>query len=117
MDLLDELNALGADMDACLNRFMGNKQLLETILKKAPESIEQNKDIIETIDSGNIDGAILKAHTLKGNMGNLSITPLFEAYKDITDLLRANKIEEAKKRTLDIQEIQQKIVDTINSHN
>jgi HPt (histidine-containing phosphotransfer) domain-containing protein len=116
MNLLDELNSLGTDIDEAMGRFMGNAELLEMMYKKMPESIEKNCDVIPCIEKGDIDGAIQKAHTLKGNMGNLSITPLFEAYRDITNSLRAGNLDEAKSRTEGIQEIQNKIVETIKKY-
>ena len=116
MQMFDELNALGADLNSALARFMGNTSLLEMILKKTPESIEKNGDVVEQIDAGNIDAAILKAHTLKGNMGNLSITPLYEAYTEITELLRSGKTDEAREKTLAIQPLQQKVIDTIKRY-
>ena len=116
MQMFDELNALGADLNSALARFMGNAQLLEMILKKTPESIEKNGDVVEQIDAGNIDAAILKAHTLKGNMGNLSITPLYEAYTEITELLRAGKTAEAREKTLAIQPLQKQVIAVIERH-
>ncbi len=113
MDLFEELEPLGLDTNEALTRFMGNRQLLEMMLKKVPEYIEKNKDIIPEIQAGNIDGAIQKAHTLKGNMGNLSIKPLFEAYAKITEQLRANDLAGATEGVNAIQETQQKVIDAI----
>ncbi len=117
MALLDELKLLGLDIDEALTRFMNNRELLERMLKKAPTAIAENSGIIADIDHGNIENAVLKAHTLKGNMGNLSITPLFEAYKEVTDLLRAGKADEARNKMQEIIPVQQKIIDVINNYN
>ncbi|MGN0729872.1 Hpt domain-containing protein [Treponema sp.] len=116
MDLINEMKTIGADMDAGLSRFMGNTQLLETMLKKLPESIAQNSGIDQDIESGNISAAILKSHTLKGNTGNLSVTPLFKMYTELTDLLRAQKIPEAKELLKKILPVQKTVLDIIARH-
>lgn len=116
MDLINELKCLGADMDSALVRFMGNSQLLEMLMKKLPDSIEQNSGIEHDIESGNISSAISKAHTLKGNTGNLSVTPLYSAYTEITNLLRQGKIPEAKAKLKEILPAQEKIVETIKKY-
>lgn len=116
MDLINELKNLGADMDSALERFMGNSQLLEMMLKKFPDSIEQNSGIEQDIASGNLSNAISKSHTLKGNAGNLSVTPLYKSYTEITDFLRQGKIPEAKAKFQEILPVQNKIVETIKKY-
>ena len=116
MYLINELKNLGADIDSALERFMGNSQLLEMMLKKLPDSIEQNSGIECDIASGNLSNAISKAHTLKGNTGNLSVTPLYKAYTEITNLLRQEKIPEAKEKLQKILPVQNKIVETIKKY-
>ena len=114
MDLINELKNLGADMDSALERFMGNSQLLEMMLKKFPDSIEQNSGIEQDIAS--LSNAISKSHTLKGNAGNLSVTPLYKSYTEITDFLRQGKIPEAKAKLQEILPVQNKIVETIKKY-
>ena len=116
MDLINEMKNLGADMDSALERFMGKSQLLEMMLKKLPDSIEQNSGIECDIATGNLSNAISKTHTLKGNTGNLSVTPLYKAYTEITDFLRQEKIPEAQVKLQEILPVQNKIVETIKKH-
>lgn len=116
MALLEDLSDLGADTNDALKRFMGNRELQELLMKEIPPSVEANGDVAAEIDAGNIEGAIQKAHTLKGNMGNLSITPLYKAYTEITNLLRAGEPDKAKRRTEEIRDLQNKIVETIKGY-
>ena len=115
MDLCETLAAMDVDIDEALGRSMANKQLLEMIYRKMPDSINKNKDIIHDIQSGNIDAAIQKAHTLKGNMGNLSIKPMYEAYAKITEQLRAGDTSGATEGINAIQDYQNKLLDTLTN--
>lgn len=115
MDLCETLETMDVDINEALGRFMGNKQLLEMMYKKMPDSINKNKDIIPDIQAGNIDAAIQKAHTLKGNMGNLSIKPMYEAYAKITEQLRAGDTAGATEGVNGIQEYQNKLLETLSS--
>ena len=43
----------------------------------------------EALGAGNLDDAFEAAHALKGMLGNLSLTPMYEKSCEITELLRA----------------------------
>lgn len=116
MDLFEALANVGTDIEEALGRFMGNKELLELMYKKMPESINKNKDIISDIQAGKIDEAIHKAHTLKGNMGNVSIKPMYEAYAKITEQLRANDTAGAIEGINAIQDYQNKLIEILSSY-
>ena len=112
MDLCETLATINVDIEEALGRFMGNKDLL-MMYKKMPDSINKNKDIIPDIQAGNIDAAIQKAHTLKGNMGNLSIKPMYEAYAKITEQLRAGDTAGATEGVNAIQDYQNKLLEIL----
>ena len=95
MSMVDELKELGANVDEAMQRFMNNAALYEKMLKKLPKMLNGTQ-VIEAIDQGNIEGAIEISHTLKGVLGNLSITPLYEAYTEIVTLLRKGDPQKAK---------------------
>ena len=44
---------------------------------------------LEAIDAGDLNTAFERAHSLKGVMGNVALTPLFEPISEITEELRA----------------------------
>ena len=84
---LDDLIAYGANVDEGLERCMGNEgfylRLVETV--KADPSFEA---LHTALADGNLDDAFAAAHSLKGALGNLSLTPLCEPILEITELLR-----------------------------
>ena len=96
MSMVSELQELGADVNDAMQRFMNNASLYERMLGKLPATVN-DKPVMEFIEAGDIKTAIENAHTLKGVMGNLSVTPLYKAYTEITNLLREDKPHEAKK--------------------
>lgn len=115
MSMLDELKALDVNVDEALQRFMNKAELYEKMLKKLPPMMN-GKQVLEAIGAGNIDGAIETAHTMKGVLGNLSVTPLYQAYTDIVALLRSNEPDEAKKILEDSFPVEEKILACIEKY-
>jgi len=90
MASIEDLKNYGADTEEALSRMMGNEafylKLIPRIFDdKNFEALEQN------IKAGDLDKAFEVAHSLKGVLGNLSLTPLLEPVKEVTELLRARK--------------------------
>ena len=86
----DALRDYGANMDEGLGRCMGNEalylRLVGTIFDdKAFDRLQ------ESIHAGDKKAAFEAAHSLKGVLGNLALTPLFEPVCEITELLRAGE--------------------------
>ena len=115
MSLFDELKALGADVDGGLKRINGNEKLYTKLLGSFIKSIDPYH--VEADFDGNDYGEIIeKAHAIKGVSGNLSLTPIYESYTKIVDLLRAGKPEEARPILEEILPVQAQIVDCIKEH-
>lgn len=115
MSLLEELNALGADTDDALTRFMGNSDLYERMLRKLPKVIEESPVIIFA-ESGDYETATSNAHALKGVTGNLSLTPLYSNYSAIVEMYRGGDNEKATELLTKTLEIQQKFLDVIEKY-
>ena len=115
MSLLAELQTFNVDIQDGLKRFVNNAALYEKMLKKFPAAAE-GLPVKECFDSGDLEGALANAHTLKGMTGNLSLTPLFAAYTEIVALLRENSPEKAKELLVGILPVQQGIIDCIKAH-
>lgn len=94
---------------------MNKPELYERLLKKLPTNIE-SLEVLKFIDSGEFKTAETNAHTIKGVAGNLSITPLFTAYTEIVNLLRAEKPAQARQILIDTLPIQEKFVDCIKNY-
>lgn len=108
MALLDELKDLKVNTDEALNRFMNNSSLYERMLLKFPPNLEK-LEVLSFIEAGDVKTATENAHTLKGIAGNLSLTPLYTAYTEIVNLLRADKPDEAKAILVETLPIQAEI--------
>lgn len=115
MDLLTELKELGVKTDEALVRFMNNAALYERMLLKFPPNIEK-LEVLSYIDSGDYDTAVTNAHTIKGVVGNLSLTPLYTAYTEIVNLLRAGNPEGARQMLVETLPIQEQIVSCIKKY-
>ena len=66
---------------------MGNSDFYIRLVKMMPK--DRNFGILyDSIERGDLDSAFEAAHALKGALGNLSITALYEPIVKITELLR-----------------------------
>ena len=115
MGLLDELRLLGANVDEAVERMMGNEAFYQKMLGKFPAMLE-SAALSTDFDGSDCGPVVEKAHTLKGVTGNLSLTPLYEAYTEITNLLRAEEAEAARELLTEIQPVQEKIVACIKKY-
>lgn len=109
MAFLDDLKAMGFDTDDALARFMGNEDLYKRMLKKLPAAIK-DINIPVDFDDDNYDDITKGAHTIKGVTGNLSVTPLYKAYTEIVNELRAGNPTRAREILKDILPEQEKII-------
>ena len=115
MDLLDELKALDVDVEAGLQRLGGNKNLYTRLLGSFVKTI--NEYYVSTdFDGNDYKEATDKAHAIKGASGNLSITPVYDAYTQIVDLLRKDQPEQARELLEKIIPVQDKIIACINKY-
>ncbi|MGN0614232.1 MAG: Hpt domain-containing protein [Porcipelethomonas sp.] len=111
----EELKSLGINLDDALERFMGKQSLFDRMLKKLPKAVK-DYEVLEYFISKDYDTAVANAHTLKGVTGNLSVTPLYEAYTQIVNDLRAGNPDKAQKLLEDILPVQEKIVSYIEEN-
>ncbi|MCM1252676.1 MAG: hypothetical protein NC321_07625 [Clostridium sp.] len=116
MSLLEELKTLDVDVDGGLKRINGNEALYTKLLGSFIKSINTYK-VEADFDGNDYNDIIEKAHAIKGVSGNLSITPVYEAYTKIVDLLRAGKPEEARPILKEILPVQEKIISCIEKYN
>ena len=114
MNLMEELNALGANTKEGMGRVMDDADLYKMMLGMFVDSLNAEPVREEEFDGADLDELCHKVHTLKGTTGNLSLTPLFEAYMEILTLLRAGNAAEAKKLYVKMAPVQQAFVDCIN---
>ena len=84
---IDALKQFGANTDEALTRCMGNEGFYFKLIGKAVE--DKNFAALEEAIAAHDLEAAFDAHSLKGAMGNLALTPIYEPVYEITELLRA----------------------------
>ena len=82
-----QLEESGADVEATLKRFVGNDAIYQKFLGKFPND-PNYANLGGNIESGNYEEAYKCAHALKGVVGNLGLTPIFENVSTLVEELR-----------------------------
>ena len=115
MNLLDELRELGVSVDEGVKRLGGSAAIYKKMLGSFKKMM--NTYSFEP-DFGNegYEDIIEKAHAIIGASGNLSVTPVYEAYSQIVDLLRAGQPDQAREALLKVLPVQEKIISTIDKY-
>lgn len=112
MSMLNELKALGADVDGTLENLNGKQALYEKLIFKFLKMMNE-KDI--PLDFNETDYAEIteRVHMIKGGAGNLGITPIYEGYNEALRLLRAGDPKQAKVVLRQLTLVKQAILDCI----
>lgn len=85
---IDALREYGANVDEGLARCINNEALY---LRFAGTVVDEKSfdKLHEALSANNLDEAFDAVHALKGVLGNLAITPIYDKVVEITELLRA----------------------------
>lgn len=87
---LETLQSYGVNTKEGLSRCMNNEKFYFRMLGMGLKN--DSFDKLETLlAAGNLDEAFEQAHAIKGVVGNLAITPIYNQIADITESLRARK--------------------------
>ncbi|WP_051208888.1 Hpt domain-containing protein [Butyrivibrio sp. WCD3002] len=87
---IDSLRAFGANVDEGLERCMGMEDFYMEMIELGIS--DERFDTLGTfLQEKNLDEAFEAVHALKGVIGNLSLTPLYETINVITEHLRARE--------------------------
>lgn len=87
---IDALKKSGCDTDDGLTRCMGNEAFYFKLISKVID--DKNFQALEdAVAAKDLDAAFDAAHSLKGVLGNLALTPVYEPVYEITELLRERK--------------------------
>lgn len=77
----------GADYQATMDRFMNNKAMYLRLLDMLFQD-DTMRQLGAALEAGNLREAFDAAHTLKGVVGNMGLTPLSRAISAIVEPLR-----------------------------
>ncbi len=116
MSLFGELKELGVNVNEGLERVMDDEPLYETMLGMFLDKVNSNPIELQDFDAENLDELIGRVHILKGLTGNLAITPLFDGYMQVLDLLRTNRAGEAVEEYKRILPAQAAIIECIKRY-
>lgn len=85
---LDALREIGVKPEEGLSRCMNNEEFYLSLVKRVAgdDGFQKLKDAVE---AGDLETGFEAAHALKGVLGNLSLTPLYDSVVEITELLRS----------------------------
>ena len=87
---IETLQNFGADTKSGLSRCMNNEMMYLRFVNMALEDANFKK-LSEAVEADDRQAAFDAAHALKGVMGNLALTPLYEISSEMTELLRARQ--------------------------
>ena len=104
----------GIDVDEALGRFLGNEALMMKFLLRFPE--DQNfSRLRQSVAQGDAAGAFEAAHTLKGVVGNLSMTGLFRQVSALVEDLRQGDFPAAAARMPALQAQYDAVIAALNA--
>lgn len=115
MGLLEELKAFNVDVEGAVARLNGNASLYEKLLHKFADMLKTMDIEPDSAENAYMD-AVEKVHAIKGTAGNLSVTPLFEAYTEMLRLLRENQPAQTKEVYVKIFPVQNDIIQCIEKY-
>lgn len=91
--LIEQLADYGVNIPLTLERFVGNEELYRTCLMMLLD--DKNLEIIgQSLKEKDYEEAFNAAHALKGVVGNLGLTPLFNATSVLVEALRGKEYGE-----------------------
>ncbi len=85
---IDSLRDFGANVDEGLERCMGMEDFYLEMIELGLAD-ERFGNLGPQLEAGNLEDAFETVHALKGVIGNLALTPLYETICEITEHLRA----------------------------
>lgn len=115
-----QLEEGGADVETTLKRFMGNETIYQKFLGKFPDDPNYVK-LGENLEEGAFVAAYECAHALKGVVGNLGLTPIYQRVSDLVEELR-NKapedvnVERANEQWQEIRKVYEQFISIIKEN-
>ena len=115
-----QLEECGADVETTLKRFMGNDAIYQKFLGKFPGDPNYAK-LGTNIEAGAFEEAYKCAHALKGVVGNLGLTPIYEKVSTLVEELRnkaSEDVDAARANELwqEIKKVYEQFIDVINEN-
>ena len=89
---IEKLQEFGANTEEGMSRCLNNQDFYLRLVNMvfAEQGFEKLK---ESLANKDVTASFEAAHALKGVLGNLSLTPVFQPMSEITEILRAGSLE------------------------
>ena len=98
---VQNLKEFGANVEEGLQRCYGNEALYIRLCGTIPTE-KKFDELAAALEAKDLDTAFDTAHALKGVLGNLCLSPMYEKVVDITEFLRARTDMDYSKKIADI---------------
>lgn len=106
--IIARLTAMGCDVPGALPRFGGNRDFYCRLLAMAAED-ENFEKLRAAIAADDALTAFDAAHALKGVLGNMGLTPMYEETCAIVEPLRAGRLDGTAERCRTLLEQREKL--------
>ncbi len=106
---IETLNEFGVNTKEGLTRCMNNEKFYFRMIGMGLKS-DQFEKLGAALENGKLDEAFEAAHALKGVLGNLALTPIYNPLAEMTELLRAGKSEDYVTMYQPIMELRNKLL-------
>ena len=103
---IESLRNFGANVEEGLERCMGMEDFYLEMIELGM-SDERFEELGKNLDDHNFDEAFETVHALKGVIGNLALTPLYETICEVTEHLR-------KREDIDYKPLYAKLIEQRN---
>lgn len=106
---IEKLTEMGVDTKEGLNRCLNNEGFYFKMIAMGLAN-EYFDTLQKALEANNIGEAFEAAHALKGVIGNLALSPIYDPLAEMTELLRAKKEADYVAMYKPIKEIRDKML-------
>ena len=107
---IEKLKEFGVDTKEGLTRCMNMENFYFKMIKMGL-SDGHFESLQKSLEAGNIDEAFEAAHALKGVIGNLALSPIYDPLAEMTEMLRAKKSADYVTMYKPIKEMRDKLLE------
>lgn len=111
-EIFAKLDAIGAECESSLERFMDDEEMYLKYIREFPEEPTMAR-LVKAVEAEDYSEAEKAVHALKGIVNNLGFLPFADATVDMLEELRADNIEDALDAFGDIQKEYKRFTDII----
>lgn len=99
--IIEKLKNWNCDIDGVMDRFLGNKDFYVELLNEVPSQVEFI-NLGKHLKENDIKDSFADAHTLKGVLANMGLTPMFNEVCDIVEPLRIGSMDGVNEHYLNL---------------